>query len=140
MKIEYDDDNGDGNGNDNDYQSQDYNYSSDAQKNETLNKRKYGNGQATNDDDNDAISGDDMENPANGESSTNSSSETVPKKKRRKEFLNLNATFMAGVQGVQLVTDTVRVCLRYVPFFYLQKISWKNVWLFIFTFIHCSRE
>lgn len=31
-----------------------------------------------------------------------------PKKKRRKEFLNLNATFMTGVPGVHLVTDQVR--------------------------------
>lgn len=41
-----------------------------------------------------------------GESST-SSDASVPKKRRRKEFLNLNATFMAGVQGVTLLTDQV---------------------------------
>lgn len=41
-----------------------------------------------------------------GESST--STDSVPKKKRRKEFLNLNATFMAGIQGVELVTDQVK--------------------------------
>lgn len=48
----------------------------------------------------------DDESAVNGESST--STESVPKKKRRKEFLNLNATFMAGIQGVELVTDQVK--------------------------------
>lgn len=33
----------------------------------------------------------------------------VPAKKRRKEFLNLNATFMTGVPGVTLVTDQPRL-------------------------------
>lgn len=42
----------------------------------------------------------------NGEGSQ-ASKDNVPKKKRRKEFLNLNATFMAGVPGVMLVTDQV---------------------------------
>lgn len=36
-------------------------------------------------------------------------STSTPAKKRRKQFLNLNATFMAGVQGVQLVTDQPRL-------------------------------
>lgn len=36
-------------------------------------------------------------------------STSTPVKKRRKQFLNLNATFMAGVQGVQLITDQPRL-------------------------------
>lgn len=35
------------------------------------------------------------------------SSEGMPKKRRRKEFNSSNATFMAGIQGVTLVTDQV---------------------------------
>lgn len=52
---------------------------------------------------------DDDEIENNGECSTSSNGENVPKKKRKKEFLNLNATFMAGVPGVELVTDQPRV-------------------------------
>lgn len=48
-----------------------------------------------------------------GESSTNA--EGMPKKKRRKEFMNLNATFMAGVQGVHLVTDQVIQHFIFIP-------------------------
>lgn len=77
----------------------------------------YDNGPSTNDGDDDGTGGDDTENAQNGESSTSSGSDSVPKKKRRKEFLNLNATFMAGVQGVQLVTD--QVCVFFYNFFVL---------------------
>ncbi|XP_059617366.1 mRNA-capping enzyme [Phlebotomus argentipes] len=44
---------------------------------------------------------------ANGDASGESSS-SQPRKKKR-EFLNLNATFMAGVPGVHLVTDQPRL-------------------------------
>lgn len=90
-QLEYDDGDGDGEQSHEDY----HNYSSSSDQNPTPTKRKYEND----------IGNDETDHPKDGESST--SSEKVPKKKRRKEFLNLNATFMAGVQGVQLVTDQV---------------------------------
>lgn len=89
-EIEYDD--GDG-----EPSHDDYSYN--TQHNSSSEKRKY-------DEANDDEANDETDEAKDGESST--SSESVPKKKRRKEFLNLNATFMAGVQGVHLVTDQVR--------------------------------
>lgn len=44
---------------------------------------------------------------ANGECSTGANGENGPKKKRKKETVNPNATFMTGVPGVVLVTDQV---------------------------------
>lgn len=59
----------------------------------------------TNDDDEDAVL--DVNASITGSEEDGTSGEK-PKKKRRKEFLNLNATFMTGVPGVHLVTDQVR--------------------------------
>lgn len=51
---------------------------------------------------------DEIETDANGECSTSSNGDnTVPKKKRKREHYNANATFMAGVPGVELLTDQV---------------------------------
>lgn len=52
------------------------------------------------------------ESPANNKRSANemesaNEAEQQTKKKKKNEFLNLNATFMAGVSGVTLVTDKV---------------------------------
>lgn len=52
----------------------------------------------------------------NGECSTNTDGDGLPKKKRRKEFLNLNATFMTGVGGVVLVTDQVNSIVFFLHF------------------------
>lgn len=49
---------------------------------------------------------DDEQTEENGEPS-GSTAEPTQKKKKRKEFLNLNATFMAGVPGVTLFTEQV---------------------------------
>lgn len=58
----------------------------------------------------DETTGDDDENSViSAESDTAGSGGPSPAKKRRKQFLNLNATFMAGIQGVSLVTDTKQV-------------------------------
>lgn len=61
--------------------------------------QNYGEKRHAEDDENDIES--------NGECSTSANNDGVPKKKRKKEFLNLNATFMAGVPGVELITDQV---------------------------------
>lgn len=94
-------DDGDGDGE----QSHDNSYSSSGQQNTTPVKRRFENGSSSNEL-NDATN-DETDEPNNGESSTNV--DGPPKKKRRKEFLKLNATFMAGVQGVKLIIDQVRV-------------------------------
>lgn len=99
IPVEYDD------GDDESHET--YSYNSSLPHNSAQNKRRYDNGSSSND--LDGTANDDTEDTRDGESSTSSSSENLPKKKRRKEFLNLNATFMAGVQGVQLVTDQVNV-------------------------------
>lgn len=98
--LEYDD----GDGNQSHEQYDDYNYGSASQQSTSPNKRKYENGPSTSDPDEEH--NDDAEETKDGESST--SSEGLPKKKRRKEFSNPNAKFMDGVQGVQLVTDQVK--------------------------------
>lgn len=73
----------------------------------TLDTAAGNNDDVTNDDHEDAVL------DVNGSGSVVSTEEDgtsgeKPKKKRRKEFLNLNATFMTGVPGVHLVTDQVR--------------------------------
>lgn len=107
LHTEYDD--GDGE------HSHDNSYSSAEQQSTTPAKRRLENGLSSNELDDTANDEDDAK---DGESST--SAEGVPKKKRRKEFLNLNATFMAGIQGVKLVID--QVC-RLNHFILLQKMS-----------------
>lgn len=112
--LEYDD----GDGNQSHEQYDDYNnYGSASQQSTSPNKRKYENGPSTSDPDDEH--NDDAEEPKDGESST--SSEGLPKKKRRKEFSNPNAKFMDGVQGVQLVTDQVNK----------EKKNCKQNWIFI---------
>lgn len=44
-----------------------------------------------------------------GSSSSHNSKPPSAKRQKRNEFINLNATFMSGVPGVTLVTDTVRL-------------------------------
>lgn len=98
LNIEYDDGDGDVEGYDNSYGSSSYH------QNSTPSKRRNGNDLSTDDPDD---LGNGENDDAKDESST--SAEGAPKKKRRKEFLNLNATFMTGIQGVQLVTDQPRL-------------------------------
>lgn len=98
FKTEYDDGDGDGES------SFDNSYNFSAQQSTAHFKRKHENGATSNEPDDDTVN-DETDEPKGGESST--SAESVPKKKRRKEFLNLNATFMAGIQGVKLVIDQV---------------------------------
>lgn len=54
---------------------------------------------------------------ANGECSTSANGENGPKKKRKKETVNPNATFMVGVPGVVLVTDQVSDACGLAPSF-----------------------
>lgn len=96
---EYDD----GDGNESHEQYGDYNYSSASQQSTSPNKRKHEKDSSSHDPD-DEINDQSVE-PNDGESST--SSDNLPKKKRRKEFANPNAKFMDGIQGVRLVTDQV---------------------------------
>lgn len=84
-------------------QSHDNNYSSSGLQNTSSGKRRYENGSSSNDL-NDAAN-DETDEPNNGESSSNA--EGPPKKKRRN--IKLNATFMAGVPGVNLIIDQVRL-------------------------------
>lgn len=92
--IEYDDGDGD--------QGHDDGYNSSVHQS-TPNKRKMENGSSSNDLNDTGY--DETDELNEGESS--STSEGAPKKKRRREFQNLNATFMAGIHGVHLVTDQV---------------------------------
>lgn len=95
VQTEYDD--GDGE------QDHDNSYNSSGHQSTTLVKRKFENGSSSNDPDDTVNDKLDEQNDVEGSTSTDG----MPKKKRRKEFLNLNATFMAGIQGVKLVIDQV---------------------------------
>lgn len=101
--TEYDDGDGDGDGD----QSHDNSYSFSEQQSTTPNKRRHENGSTSNEAND--MANDETDEPKDGESST--SAESGPKKKRRKDCFNLNATFMAGIQNVVLVTD--QVCFVY---------------------------
>lgn len=83
---------------DNDEGYQQSNHYQNGESSQSANKRKSGHDESLEE------NGD-----ATGDSAEGSTNEEKPKKKRRKEFLNLNATFMAGIQGVMLLTDQERV-------------------------------
>lgn len=106
--LEYDDSDG------NQQHDHEYDFNSSAQHNSQSNKRSHDDEHPANEDDAYEQDQDQQNNSLpninDGESSTGNT-EAQPKKKRRKEFLNLNATFMAGVQGVVLVTEQVNYFL-----------------------------
>lgn len=95
---------------DNNYESNSHgrdwqNSSPKKRKTESTTSKSESNGTQYDEDDDDPI-GLSAATEENGEAGS-STGEVPQKKKRRKEFLNLNATFMAGVPGVTLFSEQV---------------------------------